>query len=511
MNNDDKKKEMMGFVHEGKASLRSTAMGIKALRSQLIKEKLSKVRSENEDDSIFLSHNFSDDFIRAMHNQYIELRQSPEWDIKKIKLEQQLNLPAGFLDKFTSSVLKIRGGKCSMVDPEKDIDYEKGKVIYSTTLNKLAEYFKTVSCFYLSPDQSFKLTDLLEVDKIHFTDCFQRKAIASVKEKIKAHKIKLYDLRIELNDLKREKDVLDYMSEADALCSKLISEFEIQRVYIYGGQVNKIVTPKDSNKASVLIISAISPEDVKRLNAKSRSSTVAENVPLMLTTNNWDDVSFETLEETKEKVSTIHEITSRQKAEIPHTEEAENLKKIDTISSKQASIHLKRGGIIAHATEGVFGLSCDAESQEAVQNLIELKERSQNKGLIITSGDLSHLIKYFHGSNMNYLEESLKMWREEPTTVLIPKNEHAHKWLTGEHPTIALRLSSHNTIKEVTSHFDSAIVSTSANLSGEDTAKSLEDVDRIFSDKVLLVEGRLGGLSKPTRMFNFLTREFVRS
>ena len=84
MNNDDKKKEMMGFVH-GKASLRSTAMGIKALRSQLIKEKLNKVRSENEDDSIFLSHNFSDDFIRAMHNQYgIELRQSPEWDIKKL-------------------------------------------------------------------------------------------------------------------------------------------------------------------------------------------------------------------------------------------------------------------------------------------------------------------------------------------------------------------------------------------------------------------------------------------
>ena len=68
---------------------------------------------------------------------------------------------------------------------------------------------------------------------------------------------------------------------------------------------------------------------------------------------------------------------------------------------------------------------------------------------------------------MNYLEESLKMWKEEPTTVLIPKNEHAHKWLTGEHPTIALRLSSHNTIKEVTSHFDSAIVSTSANLSGD--------------------------------------------
>ena len=399
-----------------------------------------------------------------------------------------------------------------MFDPEKDHDYEKGKIIYSTTLNKLAEVFKTVSCSYLTQDQSFKLTDLLEVDKIHFTDCFQREAIASVKEKIKAHKIKLYDLRIELSDLKREKDVLDYMSEADFLCSKLISEFEIQRIYIYGGQVNKIVTPKDANKASVLIISAISPEDVKRLNAKSRSSTVAENVPLMLTTNNWEDVSFETLEETKEKVfSTNYEIDSRQKAEIPHTGEAENLKKIETISSKQASIHLKKGGIIAHATEGVFGLSCDAESQEAVQNLIELKERSQNKGLIITSGDLSHLIKYFHGASMNYLEESLKMWKEEPTTVLIPKNEHAHKWLTGEHLTIALRLSSHKTIKEVTSHFDSAIVSTSANLSGEDTAKSLEDVDRIFSDKVLLVKGRLGGLSKPTRMFNFLTREFVRS
>jgi len=48
---------------------------------------------------------------------------------------------------------------------------------------------------------------------------------------------------------------------------------------------------------------------------------------------------------------------------------------------------LRRGGVVAYPTEGVYGLGCDPLDPHAVQRILDLKGRSARKGLILIAAD----------------------------------------------------------------------------------------------------------------------------
>ena len=56
--------------------------------------------------------------------------------------------------------------------------------------------------------------------------------------------------------------------------------------------------------------------------------------------------------------------------------------------------HLKSGKPIAYPTEGVWGLGCDPENQDAIENLLRLKARSHEKGLILIGSKFFLIIKF---------------------------------------------------------------------------------------------------------------------
>ena len=56
--------------------------------------------------------------------------------------------------------------------------------------------------------------------------------------------------------------------------------------------------------------------------------------------------------------------------------------------------HLKSGKTIAYPTEGVWGLGCDPENQDAIENLLKLKERSHEKGLILIASKFEHFLNF---------------------------------------------------------------------------------------------------------------------
>ena len=61
--------------------------------------------------------------------------------------------------------------------------------------------------------------------------------------------------------------------------------------------------------------------------------------------------------------------------------------------------HLKSGKTIAYPTEGVWGLGCDPRNPNAIENLLSLKARSPEKGLILIASKFeartSHLVSSF--------------------------------------------------------------------------------------------------------------------
>ena len=97
-----------------------------------------------------------------------------------------------------------------------------------------------------------------------------------------------------------------------------------------------------------------------------------------------------------------------------------------------------------------------------------------------------------------------------PHTWLVPSSPDIPKWLIGPTGLVALRWSDHKTVIELTESLNMPICSSSANISGQEPAKNLDEIRTFFGNKVLIIEGELGGLKKPTPVQNLETKEWLR-
>lgn len=132
---------------------------------------------------------------------------------------------------------------------------------------------------------------------------------------------------------------------------------------------------------------------------------------------------------------------------------------------RQAARILGAGGLISHATEGVWGLACDPLNPRAVMRLLALKERDVSRGLILIGAETEHLEPFVAPDAQAAWARATQSW-PAPLTWLLPAVPDTPWWLTGEHDTIALRQTAHADSAALCRAFGGALVSTSANRSG---------------------------------------------
>ena len=165
---------------------------------------------------------------------------------------------------------------------------------------------------------------------------------------------------------------------------------------------------------------------------------------------------------------------------------------------KHATSIVKSGGIIAYPTESVFGLGCDPFNQKAVLTLLSLKNRSQNKGLIVIASHIQQILPLIQPIEANDLARALKTWPGHHTWIF-PKSKTVPTWIAGSHDTIAVRVSSHPIVKLLCDVLNMPLVSTSANLSNQDTIGSIKDIKMQFNDKIdAFIDAPLGKQNKPS-------------
>jgi L-threonylcarbamoyladenylate synthase len=83
-------------------------------------------------------------------------------------------------------------------------------------------------------------------------------------------------------------------------------------------------------------------------------------------------------------------------------------------------------------------------------------------------------------------------------TYLMPARPSTPRWLRGGHDTLAVRLTAHPDAKQLCRSADSALVSTSANRSGQRPAKNYAECQRLFGKKVWVLPGRVGKRKQPS-------------
>lgn len=167
------------------------------------------------------------------------------------------------------------------------------------------------------------------------------------------------------------------------------------------------------------------------------------------------------------------------------------------------------GGVLAYPTEAVFGLGCDPSNAAAVQRLLAIKTRDPAKGLILIAANLAQLSPWILPLKQCHLDHIGNSW-PGPVTWVLPASPNTPAAITGGRPTIAARVSAHPPVVALCLAAKTALVSTSANLSGESPARHSEQLHSLSGLNACL-NAAVGELRSPTPIFDATTGAQLRS
>ena len=163
------------------------------------------------------------------------------------------------------------------------------------------------------------------------------------------------------------------------------------------------------------------------------------------------------------------------------------------------------GGVIAYPTEGVFGLGCLPDDEEAVARILVIKQRAAHKGLILIAATAEQLKGWVIDNDLPEPDPA------RPITWIVRPKPHVSPLVTGDNPGLAVRLTTNPVAAALCNAVDSPIVSTSANLSGQPTARNQYVLRRQLGALVDYVcPGRCGPASGPSEIREFRTGKVLR-
>lgn len=153
---------------------------------------------------------------------------------------------------------------------------------------------------------------------------------------------------------------------------------------------------------------------------------------------------------------------------------------IDEINKTLEVLH--NGGVILYPTDTVWGIGCDATNPEAVQKIYDLKKRSSSKSMIVlVNGD--RMIHYIFKDIPEVAWQIMDL-SENPTTLILDKPKNVAPNIIAEDNTLAVRIIKEPFCYKLLERFKKPIVSTSANISGEPTPLSFDQISETIKNQV---------------------------
>ena len=177
------------------------------------------------------------------------------------------------------------------------------------------------------------------------------------------------------------------------------------------------------------------------------------------------------------------------------------------LSISRAADILLGGGVIAYPTEGVYGLGCMPDDDDALLRLLTLKQRDPGKGLILVASTKNQLDGWIrpNGSAIPDADPA------RPTTWIAPAEDRVSSLVKGDHAGLAVRLTTNPVAAAVCDAVGSPIVSTSANVTGEPVARNRIVLRRKFGTYVdYIVPGDCGPCEGASEIRDLATGKILR-
>ncbi|MDT8346768.1 MAG: L-threonylcarbamoyladenylate synthase [Flavobacteriaceae bacterium] len=143
---------------------------------------------------------------------------------------------------------------------------------------------------------------------------------------------------------------------------------------------------------------------------------------------------------------------------------------------------LKSGGTILYPTDTIWGLGCDATNAEAVEKIYAIKQRPNEKALIVLMNTLAMLERYF--PEIPEAAYQILELSDKPTTIIYDQPKGVAKNLVAADQTLAVRICKDAFCTALITKFNRPIVSTSANRSGMASPTCFNDVHKDIQTSV---------------------------
>lgn len=136
---------------------------------------------------------------------------------------------------------------------------------------------------------------------------------------------------------------------------------------------------------------------------------------------------------------------------------------------------IKAGGIILYPTDTIWGIGCDATNPQAVQKIIDLKQRATNKSFIVLLDTVNKLPSYVNP--VPEIAYNLIEFAENPLTIIYSGAKNLAQNVMATDGSVGIRVVKHQFCNQLIQRFRKPIVSTSANLSGQIAPHIFTDID----------------------------------
>lgn len=143
---------------------------------------------------------------------------------------------------------------------------------------------------------------------------------------------------------------------------------------------------------------------------------------------------------------------------------------------------LNKGGVILYPTDTVWGIGCDATNSEAVRRIYQIKQREDSKAMLSLVDAVGRVDYYFD----RVPEIAWDLWEvtDKPLTLILPRARNVAPELIAADGTMGMRITQEEVSQTLCARLKRPLVSTSANISGQPTARNFSEISQAIRDAV---------------------------
>ena len=148
---------------------------------------------------------------------------------------------------------------------------------------------------------------------------------------------------------------------------------------------------------------------------------------------------------------------------------------------------MREGGVILYPTDTIWGIGCDATNEDAVRRVYEIKQRQDSKAMLVLVD--SSVKVDFYVRDVPEVAWDLIDLADKPLTIIYSGARNLAANLLAEDGSVGIRVTNEDFSKRLCQQFRKAIVSTSANISGQPSPKNFSEISEEVKSAVDYIVG----------------------